>query len=71
MSSDKPNRIDPEDGGGRFKLTQGISEVSRGDYSRISLYRGENEGLHVGSHSPTLGRHGEPFAKPGSSGEGS
>lgn len=58
--------IDPADQGGEFEITQSAGDLIAGyrngeDYSRISAYRGEDEGLHTGSRSETLGRHGEAF----------
>lgn len=71
--------IDPGDDEGQFTIKQGVKEIivgikqgggdpqtgEGGDYSRISAYRGKDEGLHTGSKSPTTGRHGEPFGNKG------
>ena len=58
-------KIDPGDGGKPFVINQGISEILKGlemdDLTRISAYRGNDEGLHTGTNSPTKGRHGTPF----------
>ncbi|MBI5408233.1 MAG: hypothetical protein HZA14_02580 [Nitrospirae bacterium] len=47
-------------------IKQGVGEIKAGlkheDLSRISCYEGKDIGLHTGSLSPTLGRHGLPFA---------
>lgn len=59
--------LGPEDGGGTVKITQSVSDLIKGlkygDYSRISAYQGPDVGVHTGSLSPTLGRHGKPFGK--------
>jgi hypothetical protein len=59
--------INPGDGRGDFKITQNVRDVIKGmehnDYSRISSYRGGNEGLHTGNNSATVGRHDQKFGK--------
>lgn len=51
---------------GTFKITQGVSDlqkgIQQGDLSRISIYGGPDKGVHTGTNSPTLGRHGQPFS---------
>lgn len=53
--------------GNKFRVKQGVGDliagIEKGDLSRISAYSGKNKGLHVGSSSKTLGRHGTPFGK--------
>ena len=54
-------------GDGIFKITQNSGDLKAayetGDFSRISAYRGEDRGLHTGTFSETLSRHGETFIK--------
>ena len=44
-----------------FKVVQGASELIEGfkynDFSRVSCYGGNDQGVHTGSNSPTIGRH--------------
>lgn len=66
MSSFKID-LRPEDAGGSIRITQGIGDLKAalkyGDFSRLSAYRGNDVGVHTGSNSPTLGRHGQPFGE--------
>ena len=52
-------------GGQTFVITQSASDliegIRRGDLSRISAYGGSDSGVHTGSRSATLGRHGTRF----------
>ena len=55
-------------GGQNVVIKQGVGDLMAGmkmggDLSRISAYSGPNLGVHTGSQSPTLGRHGAPFGK--------
>lgn len=61
-------KIDPGDGKGSFNIKQGVGDIKAGmekggDMSRVSAYRGPNEGVHTGSSSETLGRGGSGFGK--------
>lgn len=40
---------------------QGMEQNGVPDYSRISSYHGDNQGVHTGSTTPTIGRHGGTF----------
>jgi hypothetical protein len=52
---------------GTVKITQNVGDlkagIQKGDGSRISGYSGADQGVHTGSNSETLGRHGQPFSK--------
>jgi hypothetical protein len=53
---------------GTFKITQSAGDLKAGhskggDYSRISAYKGKNSGVHTGSHSETLSRHGKQLRR--------
>ncbi len=54
--------------GGSMRINQGPRDIIEGlkrggDLSRISAYGGPDRGVHTGSKSETLGRHGQPFGK--------
>lgn len=62
------DKIDPGDGKGSFRINQNANDIVEGfnrggDLSRTSVYRGDHEGVHTGSNSETVGRHGEKFGK--------
>jgi hypothetical protein len=63
----KPGEFKIDTGSGTYRITQNIRDISeglrRGDLSRISAYGGADRGVHTGSNSDTLGRHGQPFKK--------
>lgn len=50
--------------GQTVRITQNAGDLKAGvkanDLTRISAYGG-NKGVHTGSNSQTLGRHGQPF----------
>lgn len=52
---------------GTFRIVQNINDlkegIRQGDLSRISIYGGGDKGIHTGTNSPTVGRHGEKFGK--------
>ena len=53
--------------GQKLTITQNIGDIKAGilknDLTRISAYSGEKIGIHTGSNSQTLARHGEKFGK--------
>ena len=54
----------------RVRITQTVGDLiaginKGGDLSRISAYIGPDKGVHTGSNSETLGRHGGSFGNEG------
>jgi hypothetical protein len=60
-------KIDLGNDQGSVNVTQNIGDLKQGilqnDPSRISAYKGDDQGVHTGTDSATVGRHGDPFGK--------
>ena len=56
-----------KDGNESFVIRQGVGDLieglKRGDLSRISACGGPDRGVHTGSRSETVGRHGKAFGE--------